>query len=157
MTDNFMKTPKAEKIEKKLEIHGDVRIDNYYWLNDKENSKVIDYLNEENAYYDAKTAHTKQFQEDLFQEMKSRIKEDDESVPYKKNNYYYITRFETGSQYPIYARKKGSLEAKEEILFDVNKLAEGFNYFKLSGLSVSPDNNLLSFGIDTISRRIYTL
>ncbi len=152
-----MKTPKAEKIEKKLEIHGDVRIDNYYWLNDKENSKVIDYLNEENAYYDAKTAHTKQFQEDLFQEMKSRIKEDDESVPYKKNNYYYITRFETGSQYPIYARKKGSLEAKEEILFDVNKLAEGFNYFKLSGLSVSPDNNLLSFGIDTISRRIYTL
>ncbi|WP_372792082.1 S9 family peptidase [Lutibacter sp.] len=157
MTDNFMKIPKAEKIEKKLEIHGDVRIDNYYWLNDKENSKVIDYLNEENAYYDAKTAHTKQFQEDLFQEMKSRIKEDDESVPYKKNNYYYITRFETGSQYPIYARKKGSLDAKEEILFDVNKLAEGFNYFKLSGLSVSPDNNLVSFGVDTISRRIYTL
>ncbi|WP_299526795.1 S9 family peptidase [uncultured Lutibacter sp.] len=157
MTENIIMVPKAEKIEKKLEIHNDVRIDNYYWLNDKENPKVIDYLNEENAYYDAKTAHTKQFQEDLFQEMKSRIKEDDESVPYKKNNYYYITRFEIGSQYPIYARKKGSLEAKEEILFDVNKLAEGYNYFKLSGLSVSPDNNLVTFGTDIVSRRIYTL
>lgn len=157
MTENIIKAPKAEKIEKKLEIHNDVRIDNYYWLNDKENPKVIDYLNAENAYYDAKTAHTKQFQEDLFQEMKSRIKEDDESVPYKKNNYYYITRFEVGNQYPIYARKKDSLEAKEEILFDVNKLAEGYNYFKLSGLSVSPDNNLVSFGVDTVSRRIYTL
>jgi len=157
MTENIIKAPKAEKIEKKLEIHNDVRIDNYYWLNDKENPKVIDYLNEENAYYDAKTAHTKQFQEDLFQEMKSRIKEDDESVPYKKNNYYYITRFEIGSQYPIFARKKNSLEAREEIMFDVNKLAEGHNYFKLSGLSVSPDNNLVSFGVDTVSRRIYTL
>jgi len=157
MIDNIIKVPKAEEIEKKLEIHNDVRIDNYYWLNDKENPKVIAYLNEENAYYDAKTAHTKQFQDNLFQEMKSRIKEDDESVPYKKNNYYYITRFEIGSQYPIYARKNGSLKAKEEILFDVNKLAQGYNYFKLSGLSVSPNNNLVSFGIDTVSRRIYTL
>ena len=157
MTKNSIKAPKAEKIEKKLEIHNDVRIDNYYWLNDKENPKVIDYLNEENAYYNVKTAHTKQFQENLFQEMKSRIKEDDESVPYKKNNYYYITRFEIGSQYPIYARKKGSLEAKEEILFDVNKLSKGHNYFKLAGLSVSPNNNLVSFGVDIVSRRIYTL
>ncbi len=157
MTEDFMKTPKAEKIEQKLEIHGDVRIDNYYWLNEKENPKVIDYLNEENVYYDTKTAHTKQFQEDLFQEMKSRIKEDDESVPYKKNNYYYTTRFEIGNQYPIYARKKDSLDAKDEIMFDVNKLAEGYNYYKLSGLSVSPNNNLVSFGVDTVSRRIYTL
>jgi len=152
-----MKAPKAEKIEHKLEIHGDIRIDNYYWLNNKENPKVIDYLNAENAYYDEKTSHTKQFQEDLFLEMKSRIKEDDESVPYKKNNYYYITKFEKGKQYPIYARKKETLEAKEEILFDVNKLAIGHNYYKLSGLSVSPNNKLVAYGTDTVSRRQFTL
>ncbi len=149
--------PEAKKIAKKLEIHGDVRIDNYYWLNDRENPEVIDYLNTENAYYEAKTAHTKQFQEDLFQEMKSRIKEDDESVPYKKNNYYYITRFEKGSQYPIYSRKKESLEAQEQILFDVNELGKGFSYFKLSGLSISRNNELAVFGVDTVGRRQYTL
>ena len=88
MIKKEIQSPKAEKIEKKLEIHGDVRIDNYYWLNEKENPKVIDYLNAENNYYNQVTEHTKQFQEDLFLEMKSRIKEDDESVPYKKNNYF---------------------------------------------------------------------
>ena len=150
-------TPKAKKIAMKLEIHGDVRIDNYYWLNNKENQEVIDYLNTENAYYEAKTAHTKQFQEDLFKEMKSRIKEDDESVPYKKKNYYYITRFEKGSQYPIYSRKKGSLEASEQILFDVNELGEGYRYYKLAGLSISPNNELAVFGVDTIGSRQYTL
>ncbi|SNR33232.1 S9 family peptidase [Lutibacter flavus] len=157
MSEIEIRVPLAEKIEKKLEIHGDVRIDNYYWLNDKENPKVIDYLNDENSYYDAKTSHTKQFQEELFEEMKSRIKEDDESVPYKKNGYYYITRFEIGSQYPIYTRKKESLDTIEEVLFDVNKLAEGYNYFKLAGLSVSPNNKFVAFGIDTVSRRQYTL
>jgi len=157
MINKGIKAPKAEKIEKKLEIHGDVRVDNYYWLNDKENPKVIDYLNEENTYYDAKTAHTKEFQEELFQELKSRIKEDDESVPYKKNNYYYITRFKKGNQYPIFARKKETLKAEEEILFDVNNLAKGHSYYKLSGLSVSPNNKIIAFGIDTVSRRQYTL
>ncbi len=149
--------PKAKKIAKRLEIHGDVRIDNYYWLNDRENPKVIKYLNAENAYYDAKTADTKQFQEDLFQEMKSRIKEDDESVPYKRKNYYYITRFEKGSQYPIYSRKKESLEAKEQIMFNVNELGKGFYYYRLSGLSISPNNKLVAFGVDTVGRRQYTL
>jgi oligopeptidase B len=157
MTKKNIVTPKAKKIAKKLEIHGDVRIDNYYWLNDRENQEVIDYLNTENAYYEAKTAHTKQFQEDLFQEMKSRIKEDDESVPYKKKNYYYITRFEKGSQYPIYSRKKASLVAPEQILFDVNELGKGFAYFKLAGLSISPNNELAVFGVDTVGRRQYTL
>ena len=157
MIDNNIKAPKAEKIEKRLEIHGDVRIDNYYWLNEKENPKVIDYLNAENDYYDSKTDHSKQFQEDLFQEMKSRIKEDDESVPYRKNNYYYITKFEIGKQYPIYSRKKDNLDAVEEIMFDVNLLAENHNYYKLSGLSISPNSELVSFGVDTVSRRQYTL
>ena len=92
-----------------LEKHGDKRIDPYYWLNDRENPEVIDYLNKENEYYEKMTAHTKAFQKDLFEEMKSRIKEDDESVPYFYNGYYYITRFEKGKDYPIYARKKGSL------------------------------------------------
>jgi oligopeptidase B len=157
MTKKNILIPKAKKIAKKLEIHGDVRIDNYYWLNDKENQDVIDYLNAENTYYEAKTAHTKQFQEDLFQEMKSRIKEDDESVPYKKKNYYYITRFEKGSQYPIYSRKKESLESPEQIMFDVNELGRGFNYYKLAGLSISPNNELAVFGVDTVGRRQYTL
>jgi len=157
MTSNKIKLPRAERIEKKLEIHGDVRIDNYYWLNDKENPKVIDYLNAENKYYSEVTEHTNQFQEDLFQEMKARIKEDDESVPYKKNNYYYITKFKKGNQYPIYSRKYVNLEAEEEILFDVNLMAEGHNYFKLSGLSVSPNNKFASFGVDVLSRRQYVL
>jgi oligopeptidase B len=157
MTKKNIVTPKAKKIAKKLEIHGDVRIDNYYWLNDRENQEVIDYLNTENAYYEAKTAHTKQFQEDLFQEMKSRIKEDDESVPYKKKNYYYITRFEKGNQYPIYSRKKESLDSPEQIMFDVNELGKGFSHFKLAGLSISPNNELAVYGFDTVGRRQYTL
>ena len=152
-----IKPPKADKIEKLLEIHGDVRIDDYYWLNDRENEEVIDYLERENDYYNKMTAHTKDFQKDLFEEMKSRIKEDDESVPYKFNGYYYITRFEKGKDYPIYTRKKDSLDAEEEILFNVNEMAEGHSYYNLAGLSISPDNNLVSFGVDTLSRRKYTL
>lgn len=150
-------TPVAEKVPFELEKHGDVRVDNYYWLNNREDQKVIDYLNAENAYYEEMTAHTKAFQEDLFQEMKSRIKEDDESVPYFKNGYYYITRFEKGKDYPIYSRKKGSLDAPEEILFDCNEMAEGHSYFNLGGLNVSPDNNLVAFGVDYVSRRQYTI
>lgn len=157
MTGNKIASPKAEKIKKKLELHGDERIDNYYWLNEKENPKVIDYLNAENAYFDELTSHTKEFQEDLFQEMKARIKEDDESVPYKKNNYFYITRYKKGDQYPVYSRKLESLEAEEEILFDVNELAKGHNYFQLGGLSISPNNKLAAFGTDAVSRRQYTL
>lgn len=157
MTENEAKPPVAAKIPKILKAHGDERIDNYYWLNEKENTEVIEYLNKENHYYNSATAHTKKFQENLFIEMKSRIKEDDESVPYKKKGYYYITRFKKGQQYPIYSRKKETLQAKEEILFDVNDLAKGHTYFKLIGVSVSPNNKIASFGIDTVSRREYTL
>ncbi|MEZ4874903.1 MAG: S9 family peptidase [Flavobacteriaceae bacterium] len=149
--------PKAEKKEKHLEIHGDVRIDNYYWLNDRENEEVIDYLERENDYYNKMTAHTQKLKEDLFEEMKGRIKEDDESVPYFYNGYYYITRFETGKDYPIHSRKKGSLDAKEEIMFNVNEMADGFAYYSLRGINVSPDNKWVAFGVDTLSRRKYTL
>jgi len=154
---NNLTPPVAEIIPTELEKHGDIRVDNYFWLNNREDQKVLDYLNAENAYYQQMTAHTKQFQEDLFKEMKSRIKEDDESVPYLKNGYYYITRYETGKDYPIYSRKKGSLDAKEEILFDCNEMAKGQSYFNLTGINVSPDNNLVAFGVDLVSRRQYTI
>ena len=152
-----MQAPVAEKIAKELKIHDDVRIDNYYWLNEKENPKVIEHLNAENAYYESLTAHTKKFQENLFEEMKGRIKEDDASTPYKKNGYFYITRYEKGKQYPIYTRKKENLASAEEIIFDVNKMAKGFDYYALVGLNVSENNNLVAFAIDTLSRRQYDL
>jgi oligopeptidase B len=149
--------PVAKIIPKTLENLGDTRIDNYFWLNDRENPEVIDYLNKENEYYNKMTAHTKDFQKELFEEMKGRIKEDDQSVPYLYNGYYYITRFETGKDYPIYSRKKESLSAKEEIMFDCNELAKGQSYFQLGGLSISPDNKLAIFSTDTVGRRIYTI
>ncbi|MEY8861868.1 S9 family peptidase [Tenacibaculum singaporense] len=161
-----IKAPVAEKQSTKLEKHGDVRIDDYFWMRltdaqknakvkDEQTQKVYDYLNAENAYYDEMTKETKEFQEELFQEMKGRIKEDDESVPYKKDGYFYITRYEKGQQYPIYSRKKETLEAEEEIMFNVNKEAEGYEYFQLGGLSVSPDNKMTAFATDTVSRRQY--
>ncbi|RKS52955.1 oligopeptidase B [Gillisia mitskevichiae] len=149
--------PKAKKIAKELKAHNDVRIDDYYWLNDRENPEVIKYLDQENEYNEQMTAHTKQFQADLFDEMKARIKEDDSSVPYKLNGYWYLTRFEKGKDYPIYSRKKESLDAPEEILFDVNEMAEGHEYYSLGGLNVSSDNKLMAFGVDTVSRRKYTI
>ena len=152
-----VKAPSADKIAKNLEMHGDVRDDSYYWLNNRENSEVIDYLERENAYYDEVTKHTKAFQTALFEEMKSRIKEDDASVPYFYNGYYYITRYETGKDYPIYARKKGSLDAEEEVMFNVNDMAEGHSYYNLNGINVSPDNKWVAFGVDTVSRRKYTI
>ncbi|MBC7605672.1 MAG: S9 family peptidase [Burkholderiales bacterium] len=139
------------------EKFGEVRTDNYFWLNDRENPKVIDYLNQENDYYNSATAASKDFQTALYDEMKMRIKEDDESVPYLYNGYYYITRFETGQDYPIYSRKKGSLEAREEIIFNCNELAKEHKYFQLSGLSISQDNQFATFATDVVGRRIYTL
>jgi oligopeptidase B len=107
ITDKIL-APTAEKKPKTLEKHGDVRVDNYYWLNEKDNEEVIDYLERENDYYDKITADTKEFQKSLFEEMKGRIKEDDSSVPYKYNGYWYITKYETGKDYPVYTRKKES-------------------------------------------------
>ena len=149
--------PIAKQIPKELVAHNDVRIDNYFWLNDRDNPDVIDYLEQENEYCDSMMKHTKQFQKDLFEEMKSRIKEDDESVPYKYNGYWYIVKFETGKNYPIYLRRKESLDAQDELLFNCNEMAEGYSYFKLTGISISPDNSKVSFGIDTVGRRQYTI
>lgn len=152
-----LKVPSAKKIGKPLIKHNDVRIDDYYWLNERENPEVIAYLERENAYYEDMTAHTKELKDNLFQEMKSRIKEDDSSVPYKFNGYWYATRYEVGKEYPIFTRRFEKEDAEEEVMFNCNIMAEGFDYFNLGGLSVSPDNELAAFGVDTVSRRQYTL
>lgn len=149
--------PKAAIKTKELEKHGDVRVDNYYWLNERGNQEVIAYLEQENEYYQKMTEHTKAFRDDLYEEMKGRVKEDDASVPYFYNGYYYITRYEKGKDYPIYSRKKGSLDAKEEIMFDCNEMAKGYSYFKLNGINISEDNQWAAFGVDTVSRRQYTI
>ena len=154
---NDIMAPQAKVIPKTLKKHKETRIDNYFWLNNRENPEVIDYLNQENSYYESMTSATKTLQGDLFEEMKGRIKEDDSSVPYFYNGYFYITRFETGQDYPIFSRKKGSLSADEEIMFNCNEMAKGHAYFKLGGLSVSPDNKFASFGLDIVGRRIYTI
>lgn len=152
-----MQAPKAKKIAKTIELFDDVRVDDYYWMNERENPAVIDYLTAENDYTAAILKDTEKFQQDLFQEIKGRIKEDDASVPFKFNGYWYRTRFEKGNEYPIYSRHKETLSAPEELLFDVNKMAVPYNYYRLVGLNVSENNELAAFGQDTLSRRIYTI
>lgn len=152
-----MQPPVAKAIPHELSMHGDTRIDPYYWLNERENPEVIAYLEAENAYAEASLAHTKGLQEQLFKEMKGRIKEDDMNVPYFENGYWYYSRFAKGQDYPIYCRKKGSQDAPEEIMFDVNVYAKGHEYFSLTGVRVSPDNQLALYFVDSIGRRQYTM
>lgn len=149
--------PRAEKIEKKLTAHGQTRSDYYYWLNNREDQKVIDYLEAENNYTDTVMAHTETFQEKLYEEIVGRIKQTDESVPYKSNGYWYYTRYEDGQEYPIFCRKKETLENEEEVMLNVNIMAEGHEYYQVAGLNVSLDNKLVAFGVDTVSRRKYTI
>ncbi len=154
--------PVADKKPKTLTAHGDTRIDNYFWMNDyfkkgPDSTNVVKYLTAENSYYDTMMSATKNFQEKLYIEMKARIKEKDESVPYFKNGYYYYTRQVEGKDYYLLCRKKTTLQAAEEILLDVNAMAEGHNYFRVGGTSVSPDNNLLAYGVDTVSRNEFTI
>ncbi|WP_239018710.1 S9 family peptidase [Sphingobacterium corticibacterium] len=167
MTKNTASWPTATApiAEKKMHnriIHGDTIADDYYWMNDyfkkgPDSAEVIAYLEAENSYTSAMLQDTEKFQEVLFHEMKGRIKEKDESVPYLKNGYYYYSRTEEGKQYYKFCRKKGSLDAPEEILLDVDDMAEGYAYYAASGFSISPDNKLLAFGVDTVSRREYTI
>jgi oligopeptidase B len=152
-----VKPPTAEKDPKEFVAHGDKRVDEYYWLNQRENTKVLDYLKAENAYLDTMMSGTRELREKLFKEMKGRIKEKDESLPYKDNGYWYYTRFEEGKQYPTFCRKKETLEAAEEVLLDQNKMAEGFKYYSIGGRSVSDNNELLAFTVDSVSRRLYGL
>ncbi len=149
--------PDAKKIPKELSIHGDKRIDHYFWLKDREDPEVIKYLEAENEYTKAALADTEEFQEELYQEIIGRIKQEDESVPFKENGYYYYTRYEEEKEYPIFCRKKESMDNEEEIMIDANKMAAGYDYFNIGGVNVSPDNKLLAFGVDTVSRRKYTI
>ncbi|WP_312074814.1 S9 family peptidase [Chryseobacterium sp.] len=152
-----MKAPQAKKIEKILEIHGDKRTDNYFWMNERENPEVIKYLEEENAYADFVMKDTEDLQEELFEEMKSRYKKDDESLPYFFNGYWYYVRYEEGKEYPVFCRKIEDLANDEEIVLDVNILAEGHEYFEVGSVAVSPNNELASFSSDKVSRRIYSI
>lgn len=137
--------------------HGAQRTDNYYWLKEREDSNVVDYLEAENRYTDTMMADTKSLREKLFAEIKGRIKEDDASVPYKDGNYYYYTRYEKGGEYPIYCRKKGSLDAAEEIMMNANERGKGHDYYNLAGIEVADNEELIAFGEDTVSRRNYVL
>ena len=140
-----------------MTMHGHTRIDNYYWLNERENPEVLAYLEAENKYADTCLKHTEPLQEQLFKEITGRIKQDDNSVPIKIRDYYHYTRFEEGKEYPIYCRKKHSLDALEEILLDGNQLAEGHAFFEIGDISLSEDDRLLAYSVDTVSRRIYTV
>lgn len=135
------------------------RVDEFYWLRDdtRENKEMLGYLEAENAYADAMLAHTKPLQEKLYEEIVGRIKQDDATVPYRDNGYWYYRRFETGKEYPIWARKRGSLDAPEQVMLDVNQMAEGQGFFQVSSWEVSPNGKLLAWAEDNVGRRQYTI
>tara|TARA_X000001036_G_scaffold386162_1_gene381105 strand:- start:601 stop:2655 length:2055 start_codon:yes stop_codon:yes gene_type:complete len=157
MKKNELVEPMAKKVDKILKMHDHERNDEFYWLNERDNQEVIDYLNAENDYRDAYMKDYKNLENELFEEIKSRIKEDDTSVPYLDNGYYYYTRYEKGKQYPIYCRKKDNLSNPEEILIDANKMSEGHEYFRVGGIDISPNNKIMAYSVDTVSRRLYTI
>jgi oligopeptidase B len=150
-----MNPPLAKKIPHELTTHGHTRIDDYYWLNDREDPEVISYLNQENEYHDYVMKETTSFQDELYNEIIARIKQTDMSVPYFQQGYFYYTRYEEGKEYPIYCRKKGNLEADEQILLNVNEMAEGYSFYNIGGMSISPDDQILAYSVDTIGRRNY--
>lgn len=166
-SDKKPQPPVAQKDPYVIKNNENERVDEYFWLRlsdeqknaqvpDSQTVKVLDYLNAENNYAKAIMKHTEEFQQKLFEEMKGRIKEDDETVPYLDNGYYYKTKYYTGKEYPVYFRRKEGADSAR-ILLDVNTLAEGQKYTGVGGMSVSPDNTLLAYGVDHISRRQYTL
>jgi oligopeptidase B len=149
--------PAPEKRPVTLELHGDARVDNYFWLRERENPEVIAYLDAENAYTEKTLEPFKGLQGVLYDEMKARLRQDDESAPFKRGDYFYYYRYVEGSEYPIYARKKGSLGAPEQILLDANKLAGDADYFSLVGFEVSPDDRIAAYAVDDVGRRFYDL
>jgi oligopeptidase B len=155
--DSGPKPPVAEVQPHELTIHGDTRVDNYYWLNERDNPEVIAYLDAENEYLGEMMAHTEQLQTDLFDEMVGRIKKDDASVPYELNGYWYYTRYVEGGEYALHCRRPGTMEGPEEIMLDGNAMGEGEGYFALRGVDVSPDAKMVVFGTDKKGRRFYTL
>jgi oligopeptidase B len=149
--------PRAAKRPIELELHGDVRVDNYYWLRERDNPEVIAYLEAENDYTEAVMAGAADLQEKLYEEIVGRIKQDDDSVPYKKGDSFYYHRYEEGDEYPIYCRKRESLQGDEEIMLDASQLAEGHEFFTMWGFKVSPDATTVAYAVDTVGRRFNTL
>jgi oligopeptidase B len=144
-------------VPKVLEAHGERRVDNYFWLNDRNDPNVAAYLEAESAYAAAVMKPTLKLQTKLYEEMAGRLKPDDESLPIEDNGYFYYTRYEKGKEYPLYCRRKASRKAAEEVMLDVNVVAAGHKLYKTTGLTVSPDNRLLAFGVDTAGNRLYTI
>jgi len=149
--------PTAPKHPKEITQHGQTRIDNYFWLRYKEDPEVLKYLHAEQDYLEEMTGHTKPLQETLFQEMKGRIKEDDSSAPEKDGDYFYYTRYEPGKQYPFYCRKKGSLDAAEEVLLDQNALVGETNFCRIGSFAVSPDATKLAYSVDADGSEVCTI
>jgi len=149
--------PVAEIVPQELEKHGDVRVDNYFWLRERDNPEVIAYLEAENEFTAAVMSHTEDFRDKLFEEIKGRIKQTDLSVPFKLDDYFYYSRTEEGKEYPIYARKKGSLDADEQVMIDVNEVAEGHGFTSVPRPAVSYDHSIMAFAMDTVGRRFYTI
>ncbi|HEY7317970.1 MAG TPA: S9 family peptidase [Candidatus Binatia bacterium] len=147
----------VERIPTRLEKHGHVRIDDYYWLRERNNPAVIAYLTEENKHAEKAMAKAQPSEDKLFEEIKARFKQTDMSVPYQRDGYFYYTRYEPGREYPIFARKRGSLDAGEEIMLDANLLAEGHAFFAIGGWAVSTERDLLAYTVDIQGRRIYTM
>ena len=158
-SDSTVAAPVAKQVPYEMVHHGNKRVDKYYWMRDDERKdpEILAHLEAENKYTEYRLAHTKDLQENLYDEITNRIKKDDSTVPFKYKNYYYYRRFEGDKEYPIYARKKGSLQAAEEILLDGNAMAEGHDYFNIGGSAVSTNENLLAYSTDTLSRRIYDI
>lgn len=152
-----MRFPIPKKIPHTLELHNHKRVDNYFWMRDRENQEVIDHLNAENKYTEAVLAPTADLQQLLYKEMRGRIKEDDSTAPYLKNGYWYYSRFEEGKEHPIHCRKKGSLEAQEEVLIDENIEAKEFAYYDVVAFSVTRDNKIMAFAEDVTGRRLYQI
>jgi len=150
-------SPVAEKRPVALEQHGDTRIDDYYWLRERENPEVISYLEDENRHTEKTLEPFNGLQGILFDEMKSRIRQEDQTAPYRLGEYFYYLRYEDGEEYPVYARKKGSLDASEFVMLDVNELAGDAAFFALRNFSVSPDGTTAAYGVDTTGRRFYDL
>ncbi|MDH4359682.1 MAG: S9 family peptidase [Nitrospirota bacterium] len=149
--------PSAKRIPHQLECHGHVRIDEYYWLKNRDNPEVLAYLRAENEYAAALRSHTRDLEQKLFEEIKGRIQQTDLSVPFKLGDYWYYTRYEEGKEYALYCRKKDSLTSPEEIMLDGNVLARGHDYFSLGNWKISSGQDILAFAIDTQGRRIYSI
>ena len=149
--------PSAKKIPKELKRFDSKRVDNYFWLKNRDDSEVIEYLEKENDYFKKMTSDTEDFQEIIYKEIKNKIKEDDQSVPYFLNGYWYLTKYQKNKNYPVYLRRKSDLNSTDQILFDCNLLAEGYEYFNLSNIKISPNNKFAAYSIDTLSRRLYTI